>query len=633
MTLLSRNQFHGLPYDEPILPGATGLGDKGWPTHVAFTIGVTQSKVAIAFGAEGALSPEVALLPFLGKAASIGWQLQEVLLGSTGTPKTTYSFTFEMYIPFGQYVGPNAGYPKHFIQVMDGVTKRWGLRITKYTPPGFFDPYYEGLSNLVGLVDGNGTLLSGGTYALGTAAQYKFEILVKETAPTVTVRIYKLVSNVYSLVHTMTGNPTSTAAKEWQYGNFEGDPSIGTDQYNVFFPNGWPGTMNTRIKNIATFSTSDGDGAFGGATGYTLPKPRTVEWSVYDAVHNTEVPIPPPKIFKASTNTELDMTSVWDNPMLFRGRTETWNETLVNYDGTSYGSDPLQKYQIYTPYGVPTPPGGWPVVAFVMVGYYSVGNWSDFYTNYYIMLRHILNMGCAAAGIGVRVGELVSSWLFGQFRPAVFPTAIFDAKLAVRHMVDHASESGINPAKIYTGGHSSGGSIGLCAMLTRNMTDNSHGTNLTLTSNGFPGVVDPPIAGSIVLDAPTNFRKTWDEDPCFPKASLPWQLYGVPGGNARAAISMYNGGTVTDQTIDTTQIEIADWVAVAPHLRPVLYIASKGDTVVPAHNGTNLKTAYEARAGAPACEYFDMGWVKHDFMTAMPPAETMKTWLHQQGAI
>lgn len=628
--MYSRSQFFGIPYDDNILPGAMGLGDKGWPTHSEFTLLVTQSRVALAYGNDLAFTPEVLLLPFLGKAASIGWQLGEVELGHVPDPQTVYSFCWDQYYPFQQYVGPNAGYAKQMMAVLDGTTKRFGLQVAKYNP-GFWQDYYENLANVVSLVNGNGTVLAGGTYALGTSNRYRFEVEVRETAPKVTVRIYKytnLNATTSTLVHTMTGNPTSTAAREWRLGNFDGDPAIQTDQYNVFFPMGWPGTMATRIRNVATFSTSNLDGL----SPYTMGKPRGVEWSVWDEATQSEIPLlGAPKYHKDGA--EIDIRSMWDNPVRFRGRIETKNNSAIfNPDGTAYGEDPKQKYQIYVPNDRPMPPGGWPLVGFVQVGYYSVGSWSDMYSEGYIIMRLLLSMGVAVAAIGVRVGELVQSWLFGDFRPAQFPTAIIDAKAAVRHIIDHASTNGVNVAKIYLGGHSSGGSIGGCVMFTRDMTDNSHGTNLTMASNGWPGKADPPVAGAILLDAPINFRKTWDEDPCVPKASLPWQIYGVPGGNARAAISMYNGGAPTDQTIDTTQIEIWDWIQVATHLRPVLFIGSNGDTVVPAHNGTHLRDAYLAR-GRTDCTYFDMGGVKHDFMTNMPPAELIKSWLQEQGAI
>ena len=633
--MYSRTQLQGLLYLDNILPGVMGLGDKGWPTHCDFTIGVAQSRVAIAYGADSVFTPEIAIEPFLGKAASIGWQLGEVELGHIPDPQTVYSFCWDQYYPFNHYVGPNANYPKQMMAVLDGVTKRFGIQIRKYTPPTIFDPFYESLSNIVALVNGNGTVIGGNTYALGTTSRYHFEVEVRTTAPTVTVRIYKFTTldgPDKTLVHTMTGNPTSTAAREWRLGNFEGDPAIATSEYNVFFPNGWPGTMSCRIRNVATFSTPDGDGQFGGTNGYSMPPPPAVEWSMWDEESQSEIPlVGPPRYYKDGS--EINIDSMWNNPLRFRGRIETKNDSAIyNVNATSYGSDEKQKYQIYVPNDRPVPEGGWPVVALVQVGYYSVGSWSDLYTEGYILLRHFLNLGVAVMAVGVRVGELISSWLFGEFRPAQFPTAIIDAKAAVRHAIDHATDTNINPNKIYTGGHSSGGSIGLCAMITRGMTNNSHGTNLTLAANGWPGVVDPPVAGAIVLDAPVNFRKTWDEDPCVPKASLPWQLFGVPGGNARAAISMYNGGAVTDQTIDTTQIEIWDWIQVAPHLRPVLFIGSNGDTVVPAHNGLHLRSAYETR-GRSDCTYFDMGGVKHDFMTSMPPVETIRTWLKAQGAL
>lgn len=602
MALLFRNQFYGLPDVTRVYPGVQGVNDIGAPHHCeSFPEPGHEFSTITSYRGTNGLGPYIECAAFVNRTNNIGWRLSPDWW-TEATASDTYSFTYEMYW-IADYIQLDR---RRFLTAFDGTTRRWGLEI--YPKASFFDPDYT--ANKVALVGPTGTILSGGTVTMYPNTWYKFEVEAKPTTNKLVIRMYQDAGGgAWTLWTTLTAaSGTFTANRIW-HGTF-------TDQASSYNGN----AMSTRIRNVYAWDTSNADGRFtaSGSSFIADPFPD----NEYGVVEDGELvaAAAQPKIL--SGGVEVSMDTTWRLPEFgLRGKREVKVDYTTDPGNTQYSLvDGNCRYLIFYPPG-DAPAGGWPCVIWVTTNYYYTGDYLGALTDHGPMLTTLLAAGWAVASVGVRLSFL------GGGGPS-FPDQIIDAKLAARHIYDNATA--IDGDKLVIGGHSSGGSIGMSAMLSRDLANNGDGVDMRLSANGYTGA-DPVFLGSLVFSAPVDFETTYANDPTHPYQSNT-SFFGVLGGpyigDVRAAIQIFSGGSISDTSADLDGLDPSEWVTGgASYPMPILFLTSSGDCIVPIWNMIQLEDAYIAEGIGDRFTSVDQGQMRHDRVTFIPYAETIKRWL------
>ena len=118
----------------------------------------------------------------------------------------------------------------------------------------------------------------------------------------------------------------------------------------------------------------------------------------------------------------------------------TGNSYTLNAD-IAYGEHPRQKLDIYTPASA-SPATGWPVVVFIYGG-----SWNDGARSQYQFVGEAL----AARGVITLVADYR---LYPEVR---YPDFLSDSALALAYGLDHATQLGGDPKRVFVMGHSAGG--------------------------------------------------------------------------------------------------------------------------------------------------------------------------------
>lgn len=602
MALLLRNQFYGLPNETRVYPGVQGVSDIGAPAHLETfpEPGHAFSTVTSYRGSYG-LTPYVTCAAFINRSNVIGWRLSSDWWNDA-TASDTYSFTYEV-----QWIGDylQAG-RRRFLQFMDGSTVRWGLEIFPKANP--WDDDWT--SNKVAIVNGAGSVLAGGTVTMYVNTWYRFEVEAKTTSNKLTVRMYQLSGGTtWQLWTTMTVSSGTFTANRVRHGCF-------VDQQSNYNGN----TLSTHIRNVFAWDSANADGNFPASGDNSFVAPPFPDNTYQVMVAGSPVTVAQPKKMVGGVESSMDTT--WRLPEYgMRGKREIQQTYTSDAGNTQYStaSDNC-RYLIYYPSGT-APAGGWPCVIWVTTNYYYTGDYLGILTDHYPMMQTILSAGWAVASVGVRLS------LIDGGGPK-YPDQIIDAKLAARHIYENAPL--VDGDKLIIGGHSSGGSIGMCAMISRDLANDGYGKDLRLAGNGYSGT-DPVFLGSLVFSAPTDFATTYTNDPTHPYQSntsiLYGTLYGQYMGDVRAAVNIFSGGSRQTTNPNLDGLDPADWMPSMAYPRPILFLTSDGDCIVPKWNSTNLKDAYAAKGHAGMFTEVNQGKMRHDKMTHIPHAETIKAWL------
>ena len=149
-----------------------------------------------------------------------------------------------------------------------------------------------------------------------------------------------------------------------------------------------------------------------------------------------------------------------------------------------YGDQERQRLDVYVPDASVSPPAGRPLVGFWHGGRWEFGDKSD----YRFVGAALAELGCVAV--------LPDYRLYPEVRLDGF---MEDAARAVLWAVAHATEYGVDPARLYLMGHSSGAHM--AALLALNPK--------YFAELGAPA---PPVAGVIGLSGPYDFLPLREED-------------------------------------------------------------------------------------------------------------------------
>lgn len=216
----------------------------------------------------------------------------------------------------------------------------------------------------------------------------------------------------------------------------------------------------------------------------------------------------------------------------------------LKYTNLSYGSDPMQTYDIYLPEGRNHDTK---LLIFVHGGGWSAGDKADFTA----ILATLEDNGFAIANINYRLANVLGG--------IIHPTPANDVRLAVDHLLSKANEYKISSEKFVLAGHSAGGHLALY-------------TSLVLNS-------DNAVKGAISLAGPTDLEDTYYQS--IPELSL--------------LLWNYVGLLITDNPALYAEASPVNHVTASSV--PVLLQYGELDVTVPFSNGTSMQAACEA-AGA-----------------------------------
>lgn len=418
---------------------------------------------------------------------------------------------------------------------------------------------------------------------------WRYELQVSQSLnPKVRLRIYLNDSTIP--IETLNANPTDVRIDRITFGDTNADApyipqlmsdvEIWTDYLlNRQYPNSMSNTVGTPY----------------------IPQ----KWSWYEYLGNEDYRLLDDLGTASSVDNDgnnLVMTTP-ANPLTYEDiRAEVWNggsNPYTLHPNLGYGTGSQRRLDLYIPNGTP-PEGGWPIIIWTHGGFWVSGSRGSIPSQFVIdcTLR-----GYAVASVSYVLGGMYFSGL-GQTYPAWnpniasgrYPTFILNSKEAaywLKTKSDTASGGdgtySINGNKLISSGHSAGGYNALAAAVSRDITNDGSGRNLTLAGNtaayGTPNVPDPVYLGAYAFAGPVDLDslKAWDP------SNLNWHVAntGVGTINATARVFMGSrvdvpGGDITTNTGVNHFIEInaakvpsigyawgtADHLVVSAHFTP-----------------------------------------------------------------
>ncbi len=253
------------------------------------------------------------------------------------------------------------------------------------------------------------------------------------------------------------------------------------------------------------------------------------------------------------------------------------------HSGLSYGTGTYRKLDLYVPIGTP-PVGGWPVIMYNHGGFWVSGTRGSIPSGLVddATLRGYAVATCSYVLCGVYYAGL--SQPYPAYSPSTesarYPTQILNYKEAAYWLQTNATTYDLNPAKFIATGHSAGGYNALGAALSRSVTNDGGGRDLTLAGNaifGCPNVADPIFIGCYTWAGPIslNALKSWDPThPDYP--------YGGTGlGSIYVTARAFRGEQVDNGTGNVNYCGIDDIIqANAANLPPIGYAWSPHDLLV-----------------------------------------------------
>lgn len=278
--------------------------------------------------------------------------------------------------------------------------------------------------------------------------------------------------------------------------------------------NGSAGGLNWGFGEIEIWNTRDGDGTFSNI------------WSnASGGVLNTS--------YSGSRR-----SSSYSIPTGYSLPTDSVNADYTSYVNQAYGNN-SRIMDVYIPNG--TPPNGetWPVIFWAHSGFFITGSKNDIVSHW---LNRLINAGYAVVTVGyirsTSTANAYSAWgtVNGEAGSlpgyGKYPSWIIDYKLAAVRMRDKYSYTGtnpltndlgfgINPRRMIATGYSAGGYIALGAALSRDLTDDGSGRDLSIAGNttyridesgtAYTGK-DPKFIGAFVYAAPISIKLAVDND-------------------------------------------------------------------------------------------------------------------------
>ncbi|MEH2482306.1 acetyl esterase/lipase [Nitrobacteraceae bacterium AZCC 2146] len=238
------------------------------------------------------------------------------------------------------------------------------------------------------------------------------------------------------------------------------------------------------------------------------------------------------------------------------------------HNNIKYGAHERQAIDVFVPQGAATPT---PVVLFVHGGAFVTGDRNRTDQIYSNVLQYFARYGIAGANVGYRLAN-----------DATYPEATLDIATAARWVRDHASEFGMDPARMFLMAHSAGA---------------AHAGSLAYDDR-FRSVGAPELAGMIVVSG----RVRADNLPENPNAAKVEAYYGTDSSkfdeyspvthiNSRSIPTFVAWAEFENPLVDVYCAELAYRLAVAKRKSPpMLWLRGHNHTSSIAH----INTADEA---------------------------------------
>jgi hypothetical protein len=534
MAKLVNIHCYGLPLSTRIYPGVGGRGDTGMIEAITGHPALNIQKVTVQ--SNGNMASATTAPPF-GRRNQLYFEdfatgVQNTLVYKWGTPPagassplTTYSARLYYRITsLGDAFVANV--PPTICRFASTGTGRFDVALSAYDVNEAFGtvnplrPYIPGIT-------------SPSTTGFDIFKTYRLEIQVDSTrTPSVVVRIYEL--DTTSVIWEHRGSPASVSANQL----ILGDNSSG--YVNPFY-----------VGDVEVWDTYNADGQFTsnpssptaatvGATGvpYTAPTYKWYEWN-------------------GSTLTQLTPKGTWNGSGYdaMPPFSEVANRQIANVTYSSatyrYRTTPATDLTLYTPSGS-APAGGWPCVVYAHSGFFTTGTRTSDLTAPF--LQHLCNAGFAVASIDYTVGTAAVGM---PLQPGTYPTWpaagsgqypswIIDYKAALRYL-QTTGGLGINGNKLIATGYSAGGYLAIAANVSRDLTNDGSGRNLTLNNATYgigSGLSDPTVLASVTWGAPVSMQTAYDYDPTDPANQPSGTGYGVGNqgvGTLRVAAAAFRG--------------------------------------------------------------------------------------------
>ena len=407
------------------------------------------------------------------------------------------------------------------------------------------------------------TVIAGPTARLLATAGiiWRYEIQVDEArSPKVRVRVYRNAET--TPFATLTGSPTSVLADQIRLG------ISANQQVNM-----------QHWADLEVHSNYDLSGEFQDPvltdTG-TPYVPKKWAWFEYSGPDQYE---------------ELEDLGTWTGSAV-SGVPLTYEDDLREVAGVEYTSSPATPYgggqflTIHTPVGFDPPAGGWPVLMLVHGGFFIGGSRTDWLTTNQI-LRQAIALGWAVAcpsynlsSVNVLTPTTYPAWSTagGTGR---YPSHIVEIKKAAHFLKSSAISStySLNPARMVVGGFSAGGYIAMAAHVSRDVTADSQGRDLTIYGPDpwarASALQDPEFLGAYAWAGPVSMQAAVDSS-----EEVFWNTSQNTNIVSGAKAFMGRGQAQSYSLLGTGVDELLDAQASPEELGPIGYNGGSSDYLV-----------------------------------------------------
>lgn len=255
-----------------------------------------------------------------------------------------------------------------------------------------------------------------------------------------------------------------------------------------------------------------------------------------------------------------------------------------------YGTGGRRTLDLYIPNGTP-PAGGWPVIVYNHGGFWTSGSKAtiseQFVTN--ACMRGYAVASCSYVLLALHLAGLGA---YPAWNPSSatgrYPSMIINFKEAAHYLKTKASAASggdgtyaIDANKMIACGHSAGGYNALAAAVSRDLTNDGGGRNLTLAGNtgtfGSPNVSDPEFIGAYCLAGPVNlnYLKSWD------RSHPDWPLLNTGVGNIHATARLFRGEAMDTGVGNVDYCGVDDMIlANAAKVPSICYVWGTADYLV-----------------------------------------------------
>jgi len=412
---------------------------------------------------------------------------------------------------------------------------------------------------------------------------YRYEIQVDANqSPKVRCRIY-LNDNITPL-ETIEANPITVEMNKILFG--DGDPNAALFHQSLADIEVWSDyTLNKQYPDSLTNTVG---------TPYSPPK---WAWFEYDGTTSNQLEdlgtvasVDPGGGSVVMSGPSSVLTYEDYEARMWRGDPLPYTE----YSGLSYGLGTFRKLDLYVPNGT-APPDGWPTIVYNHGGFWASRNITPEQLIDNCIVKGYAFADCTYVLSDIKFQAQGSYPAWDPFNnTGRYPSHILNFKEASYWLKTKSSTNSggdgtynLNADKFVALGHSAGSYNALAAVVSRGLTNDGAGRDLTLAGNtatfGCPNVADPSFIGAYSLSAPIDLGSLRDQDPTHPD----WPYLGTGSGTLYATCRMFMGRNIDTGSTDVSNTNIDNMVTLNPTVIPsICYCWGSSDYLVVNQDGS-----------------------------------------------